>query len=298
MSRNLPHPDRDIEDQGLAFDVQTILSRRKLLQTIGIGASAAALAACAPKGATTASTSASAATATAAALAEMNTETAGPYPGDGSNGPDVLDMSGIARQDLTVSLGTGTKVDGVPMTLKMQLQNLQTNQPYANAAVYLWHCDPQGRYSMYSNGVTGETWLRGVQLADATGTVTFHSIIPGCYDGRWPHIHFEVFEDINQITDAKNNVLTSQLAIPEAVCQSVYADSRYTGSAANLNKITLKTDNVFSDGSDLQIPQVGGDAKNGYELSISVGIDPSTEQKMQSMPMPPNGNGAPMVPAR
>lgn len=45
---------------------------------------------------------------------------------------------------------------------------------------------------MYSDGVTGEGWLRGVQVADANGQVTFDTIVPGSYEGRWPHIHFEV----------------------------------------------------------------------------------------------------------
>ena len=53
---------------------------------------------------------------------------------------------------------------------------------------------------MYSNGVTGEPWLRGVQ-------VTFDSLVPGCYTGRWPHINFEVFPSIDDIKDATNNVL-------------------------------------------------------------------------------------------
>ena len=34
--------------------------------------------------------------------------------------------------------------------------------------------------------------LLGVQVTDANGRVTFTLIVPGCYPGRWPHIHFEV----------------------------------------------------------------------------------------------------------
>jgi protocatechuate 3,4-dioxygenase beta subunit len=41
--------------------------------------------------------------------------------------------------------------------------------------------------------VTTESYLRGVQVTDSNGQVTFTTIYPACYSGRWPHIHFEVF---------------------------------------------------------------------------------------------------------
>ena len=93
--------------------------------------------------------------------------------------------------------------------------------PFAGVAVYAWHCDAQGRYSMYSEGTEDESWLRGVQVADADGAVTFTSIMPGCYAGRWPHIHFEVYPDIDAITDAANAIATSQLAFPADVLSTV-----------------------------------------------------------------------------
>ena len=44
------------------------------------------------------------------------------------------------------------------------------------AAVYLWHCDRDGLYSLYT--VPDQNYLRGVQAADASGEVTFTSIFP------------------------------------------------------------------------------------------------------------------------
>lgn len=221
----------------------------------------------------------------------MPTETAGPYPGDGSNGPDVLDMSGVERSDIRSSIGGGATAEGVQITLKLTIIDIANgNTPFTGAAVYVWHCDAEGNYSMYGDGIEDETYLRGVQVADKDGIVTFTSIMPGCYSGRWPHIHFEVFPDKNSITDATNNVLTSQLAIPEDVAGQVYALTGYTGSAANLSKITLATDNVFSDGADQQVAAVTGDANSGYTVSIDVPIDTTTEQEM-SGGMP--GGGGP-----
>jgi hypothetical protein len=133
---------------------------------------------------------------------EIPQETAGPYPGDGSNGPNVLEASGVVRQDITSSFGTSTtKADGVPLTVTLTLlDNANGCVPLAGAAVYAWHCDKEGRYSLYDSGLENENFLRGVQEADANGEVTFKTIYPGAYNGRWPHIHFEVFESMNNAT--------------------------------------------------------------------------------------------------
>ena len=53
---------------------------------------------------------------------------------------------------------------------------------------------------MYSQGITDQNYLRGVQVADAKGVVEFTSIFPACYDGRWPHAHFEIYSDVATAT--------------------------------------------------------------------------------------------------
>lgn len=299
--RVLDRPSEDIEDQGLAFDLGTLLSRRRMLAGIGIGAGAAALAACGAKGeGASASTTSSAATTTSNTgtsndlsgqdLAEMNSETAGPYPGDGTNGPDVLDETGVERRDLTTSVDGNGSVTGTAMTLTMNLVAITSdNKPMTNAAVYVWHCDAAGRYSMYSDEVTDQTWLRGVQVTDANGQVTFDSIIPGCYTGRWPHIHFEVFTSIDDITDASNAVLTSQIVVPEAAVTQPYTQSEYDGSVENLSQITLESDGIFSDGWEQQTPDVVGNVTDGFSFAITVPVDPTTKSESGSM----SGGSAP-----
>lgn len=237
-----------------------------------------------------ATTSSTAGAATAAAGTEMPTETGGPYPGDGSNGPDVLEITAVQRSDIRTSIDGSGVAEGVPVTLTMQVIDMANNNAaFAGAAVYLWHADAQGRYSMHSSGITEETYLRGVQVAGADGTVTFTTIFPGCYDGRWPHLHFEVFPDVASITDVTNNVLTSQIAMPESECAGVYATSTYTGSAANLTKVSLATDNVFSDGWTMQVPTTSGSATAGYTMSIDVPIDTTTAQAAAAAPGGPAG---------
>ena len=300
--RVLDRQDEDVEDQGLRFDLGTLLDRRRVLGVAGAGAGALLLAACSTQeetsSDTTAEASPSASSASPSATAtqdfdeEMPQETAGPYPGDGSNGEDVLEISGVERSDIRSSIDGGATAAGAAMTLRMNIVDMVNDDgPLTGAAVYVWHCDAEGNYSMYADGLTEETYLRGVQVVGDDGTVTFTSIFPGCYSGRWPHIHFEVFPDVASITDASNAILTSQIALPQEVCEQVYTDAAYGDSATNLSQGSLESDNVFSDGWDLQLAAVTGDSSSGYTVSIDVPIDTSTEPEQASMGGMPGGGG-------
>jgi len=276
--RPLPRPTEDVEDQGLGFDVQTVLNRRSVLRSVGLGALGMGLAACSNDSAGGGSDSGT--NAKAAASGEIPDETGGPFPGDGSKGPDVLEESGIVRSDIRSSFGdaTGT-ADGVPMTLELALSDLADGgSAFAGVAVYVWHCDREGRYSMYSEGVEDQNYLRGAQIADDDGIVRFQSIFPACYAGRWPHIHFEVYPDQQSITDSANAIATSQVALPKAVCVKVYATTGYEQSVANLSGLSLSSDNVFSDdGGASQLATVTGGIDDGYTAKLAVRVDTSTE---------------------
>ena len=251
--RPLPDPTEPAWDQGLAFDVETLLSRRQALRILGVAGAGLTIAACAP-GATAlltgspgaSPTSAGSSTAECAAIPE---ETAGPYPGDGSNGPDVLNQSGVVRRDIRSSFGSSTTTAaGVPLTIELTILDLADGcAPYAGAAVYLWHCDQDGNYSMYSQAIQDENYLRGVQAAGDDGVVTFQSVFPGCYSGRWPHIHFEVYPSLEAATDPANKIATSQVALPQDSCATVYATDGYASSASNLDGVSLGSDNVFGE---------------------------------------------------
>ena len=280
--RRLARPGEDLEDQGLTFDVATLATRRRFLGLLGVGATTAVLAACTGPSATPTASSSSPASTDATVTSsgeEMPTETGGPYPGDGTNGPDVLEITGVERSDIRTSIDGPGVADGVPLTLTMNLIDLSAGSAaYAGATVYLWQADAQGRYSMYSTGVTEETYLRGVQVAGTDGTVTFTTVFPGCYAGRWPHLHFEVFPDATSITEPGSDVLTSQIAMPESECAAVYANTAYAGSATNLAGVSLAGDGIFADGWDMQVPTFSGSASEGYTMTINVPIDPTTAQ--------------------
>jgi protocatechuate 3,4-dioxygenase beta subunit len=208
------------------------------------------------------------------ATEEIPDETGGPFPGDGTNGPNVLAADAV-RSDITSSFGSASGVaDGVPLKVVLNVQDVADGgNPLTAAAVYLWHCDAEGRYSLYSEGATEENYLRGVQEVDAEGNVTFTTIYPGCYPGRWPHIHFEVYETLAAATNGRNAIKTSQLAFPQGVSETVYADDRYPVSIGNLERISLESDMVFGeDSAEHQMAIMTGDNDTGYTAVLAVGV--------------------------
>ena len=294
------HDELEDHDLGLSHDLPKIVERQRLARrgmlTIFGGVGVAALAACAADSSSSSATTATDSTSggpangtppdggggavsgdssVEVADGEIPEETAGPYPGDGSNGPNVLTESGVVRSDITTSFGDASGVaEGIPMTVKLKVYDLNGDDatPLAGAAVYLWHCDRDGNYSMYSEAVADENYLRGVQEAADDGTIEFTTIFPACYSGRWPHMHFEVYESLDAATSASSKLRTSQLALPQDVCETVYATEGYEQSVTNLAQVSLDSDGIFSDGYSLQMAKVTGSVDEGYVAALNVPV--------------------------
>jgi protocatechuate 3,4-dioxygenase beta subunit len=239
--------------------------------TVGCGDNASPTSPTTPT--TTTGSSTETPTPASACTGRIPNETAGPYPGDGTNGPNVLVTGGVVRSDIRSSFGgmSGTAT-GVPLTVILRLVSATTCQPLAGYALYLWHCTRDGGYSLYNAGFTNQNYLRGIQEADASGQVTFQTIYPGCYSGRWPHIHFEVFPNLGASSSSASKVATSQLALPRAQNDEVYATTGYESSARNQANITLASDNVFSDGYALELATVTGSVAGGYTALLTVAV--------------------------
>ena len=272
----------DEHDLGLSHDLPQLLNRRRALGLLSGAGLAAALAACgndATDGSRPSNpkTSPSAGQSFSNSDGEIPEETNGPYPADGTNGVNVLTESGIVRSDIRSSFGEANGVaEGVPLTVTMTLVDVTSaddpGSVVEGAAIYIWHCDRDGNYSMYSDAAKDENYLRGVQATDAKGQVTFTTIFPGAYPGRWPHIHFEVYPSLADAQKATNKQNTSQLAFPEDACNEVYATDGYSSSARNMQQTPIDQDMVFSDGYSLQMSKMTGSASNGLTAALRVPI--------------------------
>lgn len=277
----------DDHDLGFAHDLPRMIGRRRLLTLMGglglasvAGLPAAALEAC----------------------VGLPWETAGPYPADGSNvknGQTVnaLMQEGVIREDLRPSFGDMTPVaDGLQLDLELILQRADGCTPLEGYAIYIWHCDVTGLYSLYDT--TDANYLRGVGVADAESKVKFTTIVPGCYDGRWPHIHFEVFESVEAAVGGDASVLTAQIALPEAEASTIYAqDSRYSNGTRNLERITIPSDNVFGDNKDDEIAQqtlaMVGDTTNGFAGKVTIPVDFNADRTTEAAPPMGDFRGSP-----
>ena len=285
----------DLHDHGLASDLemmrQLAAERRQVLRWLLAGAVTLPLVSCGGGSDAGATASGSGATAGSGSTGTVTTpttgactvipeETGGPYPADGTNTNggsivNVLNQSGVVRSDIRASFNGATGVAaGVPLTIKLQLLNASGScATLAGYAIYLWHCDRDGLYSLYSSGVTGQNYLRGVQETDSAGNLAFTTIFPGCYAGRMPHVHFEVYPSVAKAASAANRIKTSQFTFPMATLNEVYAASGYTASVRNLAQISYATDNVFADGTSLQMATVTGNATDGYVVTLSVAVN-------------------------
>jgi len=206
-------------------------------------------------------------------------ETAGPYPANGAgpaDAPNVLSLPGIVRNDLRASVGGPTGVaGGAPLRLTLKLADARNDCiALPGRAVYLWHCTQDGGYSLYTPGLREENFLRGVQVADANGEVTFQTIFPGCYPGRYPHLHIEVYQDLERLG---HKLLTSQLALPSDACGAVYGEVRgYEASLKAYARTSLERDGIFADSSPAeraaQTLRLQGDPEKGYAGHAVIGL--------------------------
>lgn len=266
------------------------MHRRQALSILGLGGFGLLAAACGSSGggssATTATTAAdspvttsgsvstTAAMAAATDLTATPGETGGPFPADGSNDngegtvANILADSRAVRTDIRSDLDGSNTQAGVPMALTVNVVD-QAGGALSGAAVYVWHCTREGGYSEYNSQMIGgdftdRSYLRGVQISDDAGAVTFQTILPGRYQGRAFHIHFEVYSDSSYGT----LLLTSQMAVDDDVIDALYASA--DGYADALRSDTDNADdNVFGDGVEHQLLTISGDVTSGLAATFT-----------------------------
>jgi len=232
-------------------------------QALSVGTNTISIVVTAADGSTTDTytVTATRAAATAGTCTLTATETDGPYPLYA-----ILTNSILTRQDITEGK------TGVPLTLTITLQDLSNGcTPISGAGIYIWHCDKDGVYSGYATnaGSTSTTFLRGVQVTDSNGQVTFTTIYPGWYAGRITHIHAQVY--LNDSLVQGTAVATTQLAFPVDITTAVYDSSLYT-KGQNTSVTSFAADNVFSDGTSTEMLTLSGDTTNGYAATMTISI--------------------------
>jgi protocatechuate 3,4-dioxygenase beta subunit len=218
----------------------------------------------------------------AASCPILPTETRGPYPADGTNrSPGVtsnaLALAGIVRSDIRRSFAGGSSRQAAGASLDLTLTLVDAGagcRPLAGHVLYLWHNDREGQYSLYD--LPEESYLRGVQISNADGQLRFATIFPGCYPGRYPHLHFQIYRSRSAAQHGREALLTSQLAFPADACRQLYASPAYARSRAAFDALSFANDAIFRDNSPAQMTamtlNMRGDARSGYLASAQIAL--------------------------
>ncbi len=252
----------------LATDLAALASRRQAmgLAALGLGGLAAAC-----------QETVAARTADGGTCLPTPTEIRGPFPADGTRASgqtlSVFGQQGLVRQDIRGSFaGMAGDAAGVKLDCAIRLVDARGCAPLAGHALYLWQCDAAGDYSLYNR--EDANWLRGMQVSDADGVARFTTIVPGCYGGRAPHVHIEVFESLEAATGGHTSLLVSQLAFTEGECAKVYqARSEYGSSLANLTRWPAARDFAFSGPEEERMAQtihLTGSPDTSYAGTVTV----------------------------
>jgi protocatechuate 3,4-dioxygenase beta subunit len=249
MASEHPQPDRR-------------LTRRQTLGIAGAAGSAVVLGGTAGKAISALSESDEVTAATAAKACKLTPEV--------TEGPFYVALERI-RRDITEGR------PGVPLTLKIRVIDVRRCVPIHSAAVDVWHCDAGGLYSdESSNGTSGQTYLRGVQLTNKKGFATFRTVYPGHYTGRATHIHLKVHIG----SRARGGTLrgghvshTGQIFFAESANSSVYALSPYSADTAQ--RTLNSADSIYSQagGASAEVG-LSGSAASGFVGSIVLGVNP------------------------
>jgi protocatechuate 3,4-dioxygenase beta subunit len=190
-----------------------------------------------------------------------------------TEGPFFVD-TGLNRSDIRSDPATGAVKPGVPLQLTFKVSRMEGGvcAPLREAHVELWQCDALGVYSGVRDpgaDTTGQKFLRGYQLTDASGAARFTTIYPGWYPGRTVHLHFTIRTGRSPGRRAE---FTSQLYFDDALTDRVLANSPY----ANRGPRTQKNggDGLYRRGGSqllLAVREQGPGLAANFDIGIQAG---------------------------
>jgi protocatechuate 3,4-dioxygenase beta subunit len=181
-------------------------------------------------------------------------------------GPYFVDNK-LRRSDIRADSSGGAARAGIPLELTIRIVEVGSGgrcTPYEGAAVDIWHCDAEGEYS----GVGSDTdFLRGYQVTDANGAVTFRTIFPGWYRGRAIHIHLKV-RTYDGATETYE--YTSQLFFSETTIAQAYSVSPYSGNG--LPDTSNSADGIYAETGGTSLVSMSGSASSSYTGTVTLGL--------------------------
>jgi protocatechuate 3,4-dioxygenase beta subunit len=260
----MDHHRDEQQDEQMAQEVERsknegLLSRRTVISALGVGATGLALVG-AGEVALHPQNAVAAAPAVACVLAAELTE--GPYY--------------VALENIRTNITEGKP--GVPLTLKVTVVNTTACAVIQGAAVDIWHCDALGSYSDEAAlGTSGQIFLRGTQLTDASGVATFTTIYPGWYTGRAIHIHTKVHiggSVVGSTYQGGHVSHTGQFFFDESMTAQVKLLSPYT---SNRNAyVSLTQDSIYPKNNTAgALVTLSGSTSAGLVATVVVGINPN-----------------------
>ena len=100
-----------------------------------------------------------------------------------------------------------------------------------------------------------------------------------------------MFPSLADATDVANKISTSQIALPEDICDEVHNSvDGYSASIRNFSQVSLATDNVFSDdGGVLELGTMSGTADSGLTVALIASVSSATRSVVDG----PGSDGAP-----
>jgi protocatechuate 3,4-dioxygenase beta subunit len=242
------------------------IGRKRAIQLLGLGGGGLLMAKYGGAGPAAAATSTTAA-ANAAACAVTPEGEIGPYFADDS-------AAGFNRSNIRANIhGTSTQA-GVALTLRLYVRDSRKGcAAVAGSQLDIWHCNANGVYSDEPGlGTSGQTWLRGYQITDATGLVTFKTIVPGWYPGRATHIHLRVRSSYNQASSPSDGSNTTQLFFPQTLVDAL-SESVAPYNAHGTNSTTNASDHVYTrETKGVTLLSLTGSTAAGYTASFTIDL--------------------------
>ena len=186
-----------------------------------------------------------------------------------TEGPYFVDER-LNRSDLTTNTTDAAVLQALPLTLEINLVSTTSAGclPLSNVQVDVWHCDALGNYSDVQSQV-GQTYLRGYQVSDAAGQVTFKTIYPGWYQGRTVHIHVKA-----RYYDASGNKtyeFTTQFFFDDGTTDTVFAAAPY--NTRGTRDTRNAADSIYGNNTSLLLALSSpADGSRGYVGTMTLGL--------------------------